>query len=48
MSGHHSGLTAQIKAVAPDCRSTHCIIHRDNLAIKKISPEFNSILNKVV
>ena len=47
-TGRHSGVIAQIIAVAPDCKSTHCIINRENLDIKKMSPEFNSIFIEVV
>ena len=48
MTGRHSGTRAEIKAVAPDCKSTHCMIHREDLAVKEMSPEFNSILSEVV
>ncbi|XP_070797156.1 SCAN domain-containing protein 3-like [Pituophis catenifer annectens] len=48
MTGRLSGLTAWIKEVAPECESTHCIIHREMLASRKMSPEFNSVLNDVV
>ena len=34
--------------MVPDCKSTHCIIHGGNVAIKEMSPEFNSILSEVV
>ena len=27
MTGRHSGVMARIKAVAPDFKSTHCIVH---------------------
>ena len=40
-TGHHPGVIAQINAVIPDCRSTHCALHGENLAIKKMSPQFN-------
>ena len=48
MTGRLSGLTARIKEVAPECESTHCIIHREMLASRKMSPEFSSVLNDVV
>lgn len=48
MTGRLSGLTTRIKDVAPESKSTHCIIHREMLASRKISPEFNSVLNDVV
>ena len=34
--------------MAPNCKSTHCIIDRESLAIKKVSCKFNVILSEVV
>lgn len=34
MTGRLSGLTARIKEVAPECESTHCVIHREMLDLK--------------
>ncbi|XP_029372249.1 SCAN domain-containing protein 3-like [Echeneis naucrates] len=48
MTGRLSGLTARIKEVAPECESTHCIIHREMLASRKMPPELNSVMNDVV
>ena len=48
MTGRLAGLTTRIKEVAPDSESTHCILHREMLASRKMSPEFNSVLNDVV
>ncbi|XP_015428833.1 PREDICTED: SCAN domain-containing protein 3-like [Dufourea novaeangliae] len=48
MTGRLSGLTARIKEVAPESESTHCLIHREMLASRKMSPEFNSVLIDVV
>ena len=48
MTGVPSGLTARIKGVAPESKSTYCITHREMLASRKKIPEFNSALNKVV
>lgn len=48
MTGRLSGLTTRIKEVAPECESTHCVIHREMLASRKIPPELNSVLNDVV
>ena len=48
MTGRLSGLTAQIKKVAPECKSTHSVIYRKMLASRKITPEFNSVLIDVV
>ena len=43
-----SGLTARIKEVAPECESTHCVIHREMMATRKMPLELNSVLNDVV
>ncbi|XP_074472575.1 SCAN domain-containing protein 3-like [Sebastes fasciatus] len=48
MTGRLSGLTARIKEVAPECESTHCVIHREMLASRKMPPELSSVLNDVV
>lgn len=48
MTGRLSGLTARIKEVAPECESTHCIIHREMLASRKMPLELNSVMNDVV
>ena len=37
MIGRLSGLTSRIKEVAPECEATHCVIHRQMLASRKIS-----------
>jgi hypothetical protein len=44
----YSGVVARIKDVAPYCKATHCIFHREMLGKKKISVELNSVLNEVV
>ncbi|GFV52227.1 SCAN domain-containing protein 3 [Trichonephila clavipes] len=48
MTGQLSGLTARMKEVAPETESIHCLIHREVLASRKMSPEFNSVLIDVV
>ncbi|XP_071036460.1 protein FAM200A-like [Parasteatoda tepidariorum] len=48
MTGCLSGLTARIKEVAPENEATHSLIHREVLASRKMSPEFNSVLIDVV
>ena len=48
MTGRLSGVAARIKEVAPESESTHCIIHREMLAGRKMSSEFNNVLNDVV
>lgn len=48
MTGQLSGLTTRIKEFAPGWESTHCVIHREMLASRKMSPGLNSVLNEVV
>ena len=49
MTGRLSGLTSQVKEVAPECPATHCVIHREMLASQKMLPEErNSVLNDVI
>ena len=48
MTGGPSGLTARIKGIAPESKSTYYITNREMLASRKMIPEFNSALNKVV
>lgn len=48
MSGCYGGLQALIQNKAPDALWTHCIIHREALASKYLSPELNQVLECVV
>lgn len=48
MSGVYTGLRGLIKKVAPQARWTHCIIHREALAAKGMSPELDGVLCLVV
>ena len=49
MMGCHSGVTAKFRDVAnKDFLITHCILHRENLSAKKLSPELNDVLNGAV
>ena len=48
MAGSRNGLQALIMRVAPDAHLTHCIIHREALASRQISPELNEVLTEVV
>lgn len=48
MTGRLSGFTTRVKQVAPECQATHCIIHREMLASRKMSPDLNSVLNDVI
>ncbi|CAM5130315.1 unnamed protein product [Natator depressus] len=48
MTGRHSGVVTQIKALAPESKSTHCFLYRESLATKKMSTELNSVLSEVI
>lgn len=48
MAGKRNGLQALIKKVAPDAHWTHCVIHREALASRQLSPELNEVLTEVV
>ncbi|KAL4126012.1 hypothetical protein QTP88_010244 [Uroleucon formosanum] len=48
MSGCYGGLQALIQNKAPDALWTHCIIHREALASKYLSPELNQVLECVL
>ena len=48
MTGYRSGVVAKIKEVAhKEMLFTHCIIHREHLASKKLSPDLNLLTNAV-
>ena len=36
-----SGFTTQFKEVTSECKSMHCVIHKEMLTNQKISPELN-------
>ncbi|XP_049322931.1 zinc finger BED domain-containing protein 5-like [Astyanax mexicanus] len=48
MAGKRKGLQALVKRAAPDAQWTHCIIHREALASRQLSPELNEVLTAVV
>jgi len=49
MTGCRSGVIGKIKEVAhKEMLATHCIIHREHLSAKKVSPELNKVLNCTV
>lgn len=48
MSGCYGGLQALIRRKAPDALWTHCIIHREALASKFLSPALNTVFEYVV
>ncbi|KAJ8394211.1 hypothetical protein AAFF_G00047940 [Aldrovandia affinis] len=48
MTGQHRGLLSRIRRVNPDIETMHCIIHREALASKHMSPELHEVLNDSV
>lgn len=48
MSGKRAGLRTLISQKAPSCVWSHCMLHREQLASKELSPELSAILNTVV
>uniref|UniRef100_A0A672FBK0 C2H2-type domain-containing protein n=1 Tax=Salarias fasciatus TaxID=181472 RepID=A0A672FBK0_SALFA len=48
MTGHHSGVAARVREVAAQMRWTHCSIHREALAAKKIPDNLKSVLDSEV
>lgn len=48
MMGKYGGVAAKVKSVAPNCKFTHCSIHREALATKRMPEEFTSVLNDAV
>ena len=47
-TGQLSGFTTPVKEVTSECESTHCVIHREMLASRKMSPELNNVLQDVI
>jgi hypothetical protein len=48
MMGKRNGCLKLIKDENPDMLSIHCVIHKQNLVAKKLSPVLNEILNAVI
>lgn len=48
MAGHKTELMARVMQVAPNVKWTHCSIHREALAVKKMSTEHKTILDELV
>uniref|UniRef100_A0A9J7YY69 DUF4371 domain-containing protein n=1 Tax=Cyprinus carpio carpio TaxID=630221 RepID=A0A9J7YY69_CYPCA len=48
MTGRHSGLISRVKEVAPRAVWTHCTIHRQALAAKKMPNDLRSVLEEAV
>ncbi|MBN3314495.1 SCND3 protein, partial [Atractosteus spatula] len=43
MTSRHSGVNARIREVAPDMKWTHCNIHHEALAVKKMPDDLKSV-----
>lgn len=48
MTGRNSGVAVRIREVAPEMRWTHCSIHREALAVKKMPNNLKSALDSAV
>ncbi len=46
--GRERGLAARVQQVAPLVKWTHCMVHREALAAKKMPVLFDSVLNQSV
>ncbi|XP_077065697.1 SCAN domain-containing protein 3-like [Siphateles boraxobius] len=45
MTGRHHGVVRQILDRAPEAKWTHCFLHRESLAAKKMSPELHEVMD---
>ncbi|XP_066945206.1 zinc finger MYM-type protein 6-like [Macrobrachium rosenbergii] len=48
MLGARQGFTARVKQVNPTVIVTHCLLHRENLASRKMSLELNTVIEDVI
>ena len=48
MLGVHSGFVAHVKKVNPEILATHCVIHRQALAVKGLSDQLQNVMTDVV
>jgi hypothetical protein len=48
MTGKNAGVWARIRAVAPEAKFTHCLLHRESLASKSMSPEVKTVFDQVI
>ena len=48
MLGSRQGFTARVKQENPSALIVHCFLHRENLASKKLSHEFQKIMQEVI
>uniref|UniRef100_A0A3Q3FIE2 DUF4371 domain-containing protein n=1 Tax=Kryptolebias marmoratus TaxID=37003 RepID=A0A3Q3FIE2_KRYMA len=45
MTGRHNGVIRQILDRAPEAKWTHCFLHRESLAAKKMSPDLQEVMD---
>lgn len=48
MTGKTAGVVARIKAVAEMCSSSHCMLHRQALAVKKMPTSLKTVLDNAI
>ena len=48
MTGRQKGLVSRVRAVAPLATATHCCIHREQLAVKKMPSTLKMVLEQAV
>ena len=48
MAGKRKGLRALIKKASPNAEWTHCIIHREALASRQLSPELSEVMADII
>ncbi|XP_024145995.1 zinc finger BED domain-containing protein 5 [Oryzias melastigma] len=48
MAGRKGGLQALIKRVTPNVQWTHCMIHREALVSKQLSPDLHDVMTDVI
>ncbi|KAI6659528.1 SCAN domain-containing protein 3-like [Oopsacas minuta] len=48
ITGHTNGLIAHLKSVNPNLKWQHCMIHKQALATKKMSPELHMVFDDAV
>ena len=48
MTGWLSGFTTRVKEVTSECESVHCVIRREIMARRKMSPELNNVFQDVI
>jgi hypothetical protein len=48
MTGKTVGAVARIKTVSKMCKSSHCILHRHTLAVKRMPYSLKSVLDNAV